>query len=198
VAWLEKRADRYRINYRFGRAKQQLSLRTLDPKEAEACLHRFDENLRLVERGRLEVRPAADLGVFLLSDGKLNQRPVIPKPLTLKKFFDQYLEKHPHGVKESSTRYTEDIHIEHLTRLLGAATPVHTLTSDVLQAYVDDRAAESSKFRRTISHKTIRKEIGTLASVWNKWGVPQGLVSGPVPTKGLVYCKCKGKPPFQT
>jgi hypothetical protein len=198
VAWLEKRADRFRINYRFGGVKQQVSLRTKDRKEAEACLHRFEENLRLVERGRLEVPPGADLGVFLLSDGKLNQRPVVQKPLTLKQFFDDYLEKHPAGVKESSTRYTEAIHIQHLTRLLGAATPVRTISSTSLQAYVQSRALETSKFRRNISHMTIRKEIGTLASIWNGWGVLHGHVVGRLSTKGLVYCKGTSKPPFQT
>jgi len=186
------------INYRFGAVKDQVSLRNVDPKEADACLHRFEENLRLVERGRLEVPPGADLGAFLLSDGKLNHRPVVQKPLTLKEFFDHHLEKHRNGVKESSTRYTEDIHIEHLTRLIGADTPVRTIASDALQAYVESRAFEKSKFRRTISHTTIRKEIGTLASVWNKWGVPQGMVTRPVPTKGLVYGEGKSKPPFQT
>jgi hypothetical protein len=150
MAWLGKRTDRSRINYRFGGVKHQVSLRTEDPKEADACLHRFEENLRLVDRGRLEVPPGADLGVFLLSDGKLNHRPVVQKPLTLKEFFDHYLEKHPQGAKESSTRYTEDIHIEHLTRLIGASTPVRTITSDALQAYVDSRACETSKFLRTI------------------------------------------------
>jgi integrase len=198
MAWLEKRADRYRINYRFGGRKQQVSLRTEDTKEADACLHRFEENLRLVERGRLEVPAGADLGVFLLSDGKLNHRPVADKPLTLKEFFDHYLEKHPEGAKEASTRYTEDIHIEHLTRLLGPATAVRAITSDAQQVYVDTRSRETSKFRRTISHTTIRKEIGTLASIWNKWGVPQNLVAGAAPTKGLVYHKGKSKPPFQT
>ena len=34
MAWLEKRADRYRINYRFGGQKQQVSLRIKDAKEA--------------------------------------------------------------------------------------------------------------------------------------------------------------------
>jgi hypothetical protein len=63
---------------------------------------------------------------------------------------------------------------------------------------VDSRAGETSKFRRAITHTTIRKEIGTLSSVWNKWGVPQLLVTGPVPTKCLVYCNSKSKPPFQT
>jgi integrase len=57
---------------------------------------------------------------------------------------------------------------------------------------------ETRKFRRKVSHTTIRKELGTLASIWNRWGLPQGLVAGPAPTKGLVYKKAKGKPPFQT
>jgi integrase len=198
MAWLEKRADRFRINFRFGGRKDQVSLRTEDPKEAEACLHRFEENLRLVERGRLEIPPGADFGVFLLSDGKLNHRPVVKKLLTLKEFFDHYLTKHPEGAKEASTRYTEDIHIEHLTRLIGAGTAVQSINSDILQAYVETRSQETSKFKRPISHTTIKKEIGTLASIWNKWGEPQGLVTGPALTKGLVYGKAPGKPPFQT
>jgi integrase len=49
-----------------------------------------------------------------------------------------------------------------------------------------------------LSHVTVKKEIGTFTSIWNKWGVPQGHVIGPAPTKGLVYRKIKAKPPFQT
>jgi hypothetical protein len=75
---------------------------------------------------------------------------------------------------------------------------VCSITSDALQRHVESRAQQTSKFRRQISHTTIRKEIGTLASVWNKWGVPQGPVAGPVPTKGLIYNKGNSKSPFQT
>jgi len=63
---------------------------------------------------------------------------------------------------------------------------------------VDVRSKEKSKFRRLISHITVKKELGTFASVWNKWGVPQKLVAGPAPTRGLVFRKTAGKPPFQT
>ncbi len=198
MAWLEKRSDRYRINYRMGGVKQQVSLKTEDEREARASLHRFEENLRLLERGRLELPAGADLGVFLLSDGKLNHRPVVEKPLTLKEMLDHYVEKHPEGAKEASTRYTEGIHIDHLARIIGAATPARTINADALQAYVDARSKEKGRDGKPISHTTIKKELGTLASVWNKWGVPQGLVTGPAPTKGLVYCKSRSKPPFQT
>src|SRR5262249_58450917 len=37
-----------------------------------------------------------------------------------------------------------------------------------------------------------------LASIWNKWAMPQRLVAGPAPTRGLIYSKAKGKPPFAT
>ena len=44
-------------------------------QDAEACLVRLEENLRLVERGRITIPDGADLGLFLLSDGKL-EKPV--------------------------------------------------------------------------------------------------------------------------
>jgi hypothetical protein len=71
MAWLEKRADRDPISDRFVGAKYQVSPRTEDPEEAAVCLRRFKKNLHLVDRGRLEGPPGADLGVFLLSDGTL-------------------------------------------------------------------------------------------------------------------------------
>ena len=44
----------------------------------------------------------------------------------------------------------------------------------------------------------IQKAIGSLSSVWNRWARPLGLVSGPAPTKGVIYAKARAKPPFQT
>jgi integrase len=65
------------------------------------------------------------------------------------------------------------------------------VTTRTMQAYVDARAAD-------VGTETIRKEIGTFASIWNKWGVPQGMVKLPAPTPGLVYPKTDSKAPFQT
>ena len=45
----------------------------VDPRDAERCCGRLEENLRLVERGRLVMPVGADLGLFLLTDGKLNR-----------------------------------------------------------------------------------------------------------------------------
>ena len=75
MAWLEQRGDKFRIAFRFRGEKFRVNLKATEPKEANGCLARLEENLRLVERGRLDVPPGADLGLFLISDGKL-EKPV--------------------------------------------------------------------------------------------------------------------------
>src|SRR5262249_40362785 len=142
--------------------------------------------------------PGGDLGVFLVSGGKLNQTPILEKPLALGDYFARYQEKHPDGAKEANTRYTEDIHIGHLTRLIGSRTSLQSITTETLQTYVDTRSKEKGRHGEPLSHVTVKKEIGTFASIWNKWAMPLGLVSAPSPTKGLLYHKAKSKPPFQT
>jgi integrase len=196
MASLEKRAAGYRIKFRFGGRQLSAALGTESQREAKQALSRLEENLTLVERGRLEIPQDGDIAVFLLSDGKINRKPVLEAPLTLQAYFKRYQARST-DAKERNTRYTEKIHIDHLLDLLGKSEHVRSITTEVLQRYVDQRAKE--KFRgETISHKTIQKEIGTFASIWNKWGIPEGLVSGPAPTKGQVYKKDKGKGPFQT
>src|SRR5437870_3480133 len=75
MAWLEQRGDKFRIAFRFRGEKFRVNLKATESKEADGCLARLEENLRLVERGRLDVPPGADLGLFLISDGKL-EKPV--------------------------------------------------------------------------------------------------------------------------
>ena len=199
MAWLEKRGNLYRIKFRHGGRNVSHPLRTGNSKEAESCLARFEENFRLFERGRLELPPGADLATFLLTDGKLNHRPIAEKATTLAELFDDYLTRHPEGAKEETTRCTEKIHIKHMKRILGEKTLLSAITSATLQTYVEARSRESSKVRKKpISHITIRKELATLSSIWCQWGMPQGLVKMEPPTRRLIYQKSKQKLPFQT
>lgn len=122
MASLEQRAGRFRIVFRFGGQKFHHALNTDNADDAEGCLVRLQENLRLLERGRLELPPGADLPVFLLSDGKLNAKLCVVKPLTLKEFFEHYKAQLPDGAKEANTRYIENIHLAHLSRILGSRT----------------------------------------------------------------------------
>jgi len=198
MASLEQRSGRFRIVFRFGGQKFYHALSTDDFDDAEACRVRLEENLGLLERGQLELPAGTDLPVFLLSDGKLNGKPAAPKPLTLKEFFERYKGKLSDGAKEANTRYIENIHFAHLVRILVARTAVCAISTETLQQYVDTRSREHGRKKRPISHETIKKEIGTFASVRNKWGRPSGLVPGLAPTQGLIYRKAKAKPPYQT
>jgi integrase len=142
--------------------------------------------------------PDADLGRFLVSGGKLNGRPALNVPLTIGELFKRYRAVHPGGVKESSTRSTESIHVAHLLRIIGPKSAVRAIATETLRAYVNTRAKEKGRRGHLISHVTIQKEIGTVSSVWNRWTRPPGLVERPAPTQGLIYAKARAKPPFQT
>src|SRR5947209_700028 len=63
MAWLEQHPTSgiYRITLRYGGRKINRSLKTCDFKDAEAALHRVEENIRLLERGRLILPDDADL-----------------------------------------------------------------------------------------------------------------------------------------
>ena len=76
MASLERRGKKFRLVFRYAGRKFQHPLRTGSEREATACLERVEENIRLLERGRLELPPDADLPTFLLSDGRLNGPPV--------------------------------------------------------------------------------------------------------------------------
>ena len=90
MAWLERRGERFRVVFRFRSQKYHVNLKATDPKDADACLARLEENLRLVERGRLAVPAGADLGLFLLSDGRLEQPVALVRPVRLAEMFETY------------------------------------------------------------------------------------------------------------
>jgi integrase len=199
VVSLEQRyAGRYRIVFCWQGERRCYSLGKLPEQEARSCRDRLEESLRDVDRGRLEVPSDAGVGRFLVSGGKLTAKPTLKAPLTLRDLLKRYQAEHPEGVKESSTRSTESIHIGNLVRIMGPMTAVRGVTTETLQGYVNARARETGRGGRSISDVTIQKEIGTLSSVWNRWALPIELVRGPAPTKGLVYAKARAKPPFQT
>ena len=80
-------------------------LKTTDPKEAQGCLARLEENLRLVERGRLALPQDVELGTFLLSDGQVAKKPtiVVTETLTLEDLVAEYMAVHSNGALEANT-----------------------------------------------------------------------------------------------
>jgi integrase len=202
MAWLETKGNVFRIRFRYGKAKHLLALHTSDQKEANEALARFEANLRLIERGIIDPPPdRADVGIYIVSGAKLSGRPSEAtriKQTTLGMLFDEYLTNFPKAAKEASTWKTENQHIGHLRRLLDVELSLAEVTQKTIQEYIDSRTKEISRLKKPVSRETVRKELGTFSAIWNKWGVPQGMVSLPPPLSNLTFPKGKVKPPFQT
>ncbi|CAN5307802.1 hypothetical protein BH10PLA2_BH10PLA2_27640 [soil metagenome] len=198
MATLEKRGkEKYRLVFWYQGERYQGAIKADRQSKAEQLRRRVEGNLELLEQGRLEYRPGDDLLTLMLSDGKINGKPTVSKRVTIGEFFDEYKANRPPG-KEGSTRYTEDIHVAHLRRLLGEQTPVADVNTAALQKYVTMRSTEKSRLGETISDVTVRKELGTLSSIWNQWGTVHELVPGPLSLRQLKYDKRHERPPFQT
>jgi hypothetical protein len=68
MAWLEQHpvAGTYQLVFRIGGTKFKRSLKTADSREAAARLARVEENIRLVESGRLVLTEHADPAAYLV------------------------------------------------------------------------------------------------------------------------------------
>ena len=192
---MEQRGDHFRVIFRLGGGKHCVSVKAGDRQEAEACLVRREENLRLVERGRLAVPVGADIGLFLMSDGRLDRKVAVVRPVRLAEMFETYRTQFTAGAKEPITQAMEDIHQNHLARLLGGETAVVAITAGTVQQFVDVRSRELHR-SHPVKPKTVRKAVATLRFVWN-WANRQGHVPTKFPEVELVFAKEKQSEPFR-
>ena len=145
MAWLEAHptSGHFKICFRLGGRKLKKTVKTAERGAAEAALARFEENLQLLARGRLELPPGADIGVFLLSDGKLNGQPVATPPahiMTLSELRDAYVELHSNEAMEENSLATVCMHLLQAMATLGKSFRIGSLTPGDLQRHVDRRA----------------------------------------------------------
>jgi integrase len=199
MAWLEKHpvSGTYQINFRLGGGKFKRSLKTSDETEAGARLARLEENIRLVESGRLVLPEHGDPVSFLLSDGKLNGKPKVAERLTLAKLIERYRAALPEGDLEAESLRIAELHIRHFVRILGVRHVLANISLNDLQQYVLERAREPGKRGKHVNVGTIRKELATLTTLWN-WAALHGYVTGLLPKRGLKFPKLDEQPPFQT
>lgn len=62
MAWLEQKpSGTFHLVFRIGEQKFRRSLKTKDKKEASSRRNRVEENLRLVEAGRLDIPESVDV-----------------------------------------------------------------------------------------------------------------------------------------
>lgn len=196
MAGIELRNGRYNIIVRFGGKRFVRSLKTNDHDAALSRKLRVEENISLIESGRLQLPAGADLMTFLLSDGKLNKKPVAKASLSLSALFTEFFDRLPAGTLEETSIATMKIHQSHLERILGKRFVVQDLSQDDLQRYVTKRSKQRTR-NGTVAGTTIKKEIVTLGTVW-KWGVGSGQLRGGFPNQNLKMPKAKEAPVFQT
>jgi integrase len=196
----------YRIVFWFGGKQFRRSLKVRDERRAEAIRGRVEETLALIQNGRLTIPPDAEPGTFILSDGKLQRRPVVetapaPDRATIGRLLAVYKAELPSGAKEESSLRTERIHLAHVERLLGADTPLAAIDLSAAQRYVKARGREThgKKVNRPIRPYTIRKELKSFRHVW-AWCHSRSLVE-PGPAWELVEItlpRDKEPEPFRT
>ena len=166
MAWLAKSpSGNYHVSFRFVGEKFKKSLGTENERTAQGRLSRLEETISLLESGRLTITERADVATFLLADGKLNGHIRKPTIRFLGELFDAYVAQLADGSIEDSTRTTTKIHVKHLKRILGQRTRIEAIDGVKLQEYVNRRNIEEGLRGKTVSTKTIKKELSTLGSV---------------------------------
>jgi integrase len=198
MAWHTKRGDVFHLGFRYSGKVFRRSLKTTDQRAAIAAVARVDENIRLVETGRLVI-PAdtRELATFLLSDGKLSEKPALPIVVSLSDVFHAYSNAMSDGSMESNSLATIKSHANHLQRILGSEHSIKSLSFADLQSYVDKRSKEKGRRKKNLSPTTIKKEVATLRVIWS-WALNHQYVTNPFPGKGLRFRKTEEKPRFQT
>jgi len=191
-----KNSPNFTIRFRFQGRNVHRSLATGDRRKATGIHSRIEETIRLLESGRIEIPAGTDPIEFIFADGKNPEKPLKAKSLGLTEFYATYEEKLPEGRKEASTLYGERIHLKHLKRHLGPNRKMQSITKADLQNYVSYRLKEKHH-NKPIQPDTVRKELVTFRMLWN-WGVQEGLLAGPSPTKHVVLPLTDEKPPFMT
>lgn len=182
----------------YGGSRFFASLKTCNQHEADDDRIRLEANLRDLERGRTILPTGADLVQFLLTDGKVQTKLIFEKSLTLKELFEDYEKNFPSGAKEENTRRMERIHQRHLLKHFGQNFSITRLTRQAMQEYIQFRSKEKGRHDQPLSHVTIKKELSTLATVWNRHALPLGLVKEELSIKGFIFSKRRPKPKFQT
>lgn len=187
----------FHISFRFGGKRFKRSLKTKLLRKAEAAASHVEENIRLIEAGRMELPEDVDVPTYLLSDGKLAEKPRVKKSLKLSGLLDAYKDTLPEGSLEPTTLKVIGVHMRHVCRILGGDINPRSIRTQQLQEYVTTRSTENGKHGKKVSAVTIRKELSTFGSLWS-WAESRELVSGAFPRKGVVFPKHDEKPPFQT
>jgi integrase len=196
MASLELRNQIFRVVFMHAGRKYGYSLDTGDRPTAEALRGGVEKTLMLIEQKALRLPDGADVVSFVRNGGRIEEEAKPTPPLPLSQFTEQYLDTHGQGAMEENSLATIRIHLGHFKETLGERFSLRGLTLADLQEHVNRRMKK--KYRgKPLSPATLKKEVASFRAAWN-WAMLTGLVSGPFPSKGLVFPKSDEKPPFRT
>lgn len=206
MASIEKRGEGFRVVFYLrqksadGKERSQKYSESIDADDelaADKIKDRVDDFLSDIRKGRVKIPAGADVGRFVVTEGRLAEAPAPEATYPLESLYEEYRKTLPEGSVEESTLTTTRIHLAHLARLLGPKTQLGHLDLESLQAYVNLRLKEKNKQKKPISPVTVRKEIATLSCMWS-WAHARRKIKGMFPGKGLRFGKTTEQGRFQT
>ena len=175
----DKRTGNWIVMFRFGGKQFRRSCETTSNSDAVSVKARVEDTIRLLNIGRISIPPDADPGVWIMSEGKLTEKPKLPKHelRRLDEICTAYIVDQVGKAK--NTLATEEMQIRHLKRLLGESTQLSTITLTTIQAYINTRI--KTKYReKLLSGRTIRKELATFRQIWD-WARKRKYVTAECP-----------------
>jgi len=193
-----------RIHFRYAGKQLNRVEKVESERQAQRLVALVEETLSDLSRGKLIMPADADPKVFILTGGKVENRPkLVADPLhktpdastseTVAEVFKLYSHTLTPGSKEANSIETEMVHGRHFKRVFGSHQTFASLSIDKLQKYVDERAREG------VVRDTIQKELVTLRSVW-AWATKRKHITNAPEWKisDLTLPKAAEKIPFQT
>src|SRR5215207_2522208 len=109
----DEKSGRYHIRFRHEGKPFKRSVKLPDERAARTLCGRVEDTLRELRLGRLKIPVGAEPGAFILSEGKVTGRSEAHEDISLEKLFAKYRAGVAAGNKAKTTRYTEDIHLDH-------------------------------------------------------------------------------------
>ena len=186
------------VRFGFRGITKRFSLGTSNLDDARNEQNKVIDTIHQIKVGRLPIPDdCPDPHYFIFTGGRQIAK-TIQINLTLQDIWEGYEQSVPLGSRPSLL--TEKIHYRHFIRVLKNKN-IKAITFGDLQEYINKRLAEKGNSGRTISARTVRKEIATFTTIWNNYALPSKMVSssfGLTFISKFKYGKESSKAKFQT
>jgi len=194
------RSGLFYVHFYFDGHRFKRSLRTSNEDQARTLKLRVEETIGYIGQGLIEVPddPTPDhLWQILRSGGRRHVAPRVARTISLEDVCTAYISSQIQGAKEESSLSTEQHHMNHFKRNMGAKSAFGALTLEKLESYVRKRQQEPGSWGRTVQPVTISKELQTFRQVW-EFAKSRGYCKGENPINKIKKPRSSQKPPFMT